>query len=157
LAPRHTDYASYLEQLANQPQPVHGTLYVFVDECHRTQSGRLHTTMKRILPNAIFIGFTGTPLLREDAQTTYEVFGDYIHTYKFNEAVSDGVVLDLVYEARTIDQSLTSPNRVDAWFDARDRRSQRMAKASAARAMGYTATRAQLTVTHGSNRQRHRL
>ncbi len=116
---RHTDYESYLEQLANQPQPVHGTLYVFVDECHRTQSGRLHTTMKRILPNAVFIGFTGTPLLREDAQTTYEVFGDYIHTYKFNEAVADGVVLDLIYEARTIDQSLTSPDRVDAWFDAK--------------------------------------
>ena len=82
-----------------------GDLFVFVDECHRTQSGELHEAMKAILPDAMFIGFTGTPLLKADKQKSIEVFGRYIHTYKFDEAVKDGVVLDLRYEARDIDQT----------------------------------------------------
>jgi type I restriction enzyme R subunit len=96
-----------------------GRLFVFVDECHRTQSGRLHQAMKNILPEAVFIGFTGTPLLKKDKKRSIEVFGGYIHTYKFNEAVSDGVVLDLRYEARDIDQHLTSKKKVDQWFDVK--------------------------------------
>ncbi|MGH8454428.1 MAG: HsdR family type I site-specific deoxyribonuclease, partial [Nevskiales bacterium] len=84
-----------------------GDIYVFVDECHRTQSGDLHRAMKALLPNAIFIGFTGTPLLKADKQKSIEVFGRYIHTYKFDQAVREGVVLDLRYEARDIDQSIT--------------------------------------------------
>ncbi len=63
-----------------------GEVFVFVDECHRTQSGKLHRVMKAMMPNAVFIGFTGTPLLKKDKQTSLEVFGGYIHTYKFSEA-----------------------------------------------------------------------
>jgi len=96
-----------------------GELFVFVDECHRTQSGKLHEAMKVILPKAMFVGFTGTPLLKKDKRKSIEIFGSYIHTYKFNEAVSDGVVLDLRYEARDIDQHLTSPKKVDEWFEAK--------------------------------------
>lgn len=96
-----------------------GNLFVFVDEAHRTQSGKMHTAMKRLLPEAMFIGFTGTPLLKRDKETSIETFGSFIHTYKFDEAVADGVVLDLRYEARTIDQDLTSPAKVDAWFEAK--------------------------------------
>lgn len=96
-----------------------GNLFVFVDEAHRTQSGKMHTAMKRLLPEAMFIGFTGTPLLKRDKETSIETFGSFIHTYKFNEAVADGVVLDLRYEARSIDQDLTSPAKVDAWFEAK--------------------------------------
>jgi type I restriction enzyme R subunit len=96
-----------------------GDLYVFVDECHRTQSGDLHNAMKAILPSAMFIGFTGTPLLKRDKVTSLEVFGTYIHTYKFDEAVEDGVVLDLRYEARDIDQHITSPEKIDQWFEAK--------------------------------------
>lgn len=96
-----------------------GDIYVFVDECHRTQSGELHQAMKAILPNALFIGFTGTPLLKADKQKSIEVFGAYIQTYKFDEAVKDKVVLDLVYEARDIEQSITSPERIDQWFDSK--------------------------------------
>ena len=73
--------------------------------------------MKAMMPNAVFIGFTGTPLLKQDKATSLEVFGPYIHTYKFSEAVEDGVVLDLVYEARDIDQKLTSQQSVDEWFE----------------------------------------
>ncbi len=82
-----------------------GDFYVFVDECHRSQSGDLHKAMKQILgEKAIFIGFTGTPLMKKDKQKSIEIFGKYIHTYKFDEAVKDGVVLDLRYEARDIEQ-----------------------------------------------------
>lgn len=98
-----------------------GKVFVFVDECHRTQSGKLHEAMTTILPDAIFVGFTGTPLMKKDKQKSIEVFGSYIHTYKFDEAVSDGVVLDLRYEARDIDQHLTSPEKVDEWFAAKTR------------------------------------
>ena len=96
-----------------------GNLFVFVDEAHRTQSGKLHDAMKEILPGAMFIGFTGTPLLKSDKETSIETFGSFIHTYKFDEAVADKVVLDLRYEARSIDQELTSPARVDQWFEAK--------------------------------------
>jgi type I restriction enzyme R subunit len=105
-----------------------GNLFVFVDECHRTQSGKLHKAMKALLPEAMFIGFTGTPLLKDDKQTSLEVFGSYIHTYKFDEAVSDGVVLDLRYEARDIDQQLISPQKVDQWFEAKTRGLSELAK-----------------------------
>ena len=94
-----------------------GEIFVFVDECHRTQSGKLHRAMKAILPDATLIGFTGTPLLRADKQLSIEIFGPYIHTYKYDEAVDDGVVLDLCYEARDIDQDITSESKIDQWFD----------------------------------------
>ncbi len=96
-----------------------GNLFVFVDEAHRTQSGKMHTAMKQLLPEAMFIGFTGTPLLKADKATTIETFGSFIHTYKFDEAVEDGVVLDLRYEARDIDQQLSSPQQVDKWFEVK--------------------------------------
>ncbi len=94
-----------------------GEIFVFVDECHRTQSGKLHKAMKAILPSATLIGFTGTPLLRADKQRSIEIFGPYIHTYKYDEAVDDEVVLDLRYEARDIDQDITSEAKIDQWFD----------------------------------------
>lgn len=81
----------------------------------------MNKQMKRWLENAIFIGFTGTPLLRKDRQTTREVFGTYIHTYKFDEAVADKVVLDLKYEARNVPQRLKTPEAIDAWFDQKTR------------------------------------
>ena len=96
---------------------VKGNLFVFVDECHRTQSGKLHEAMKALLPEALLIGFTGTPLLKKDKRKSIEVFGPYIHTYKFDEAVRDGVVLDLRYEARDIDQHVTSQDKIDQWFE----------------------------------------
>lgn len=96
-----------------------GNLFVFVDEAHRTQSGKMHRAMKELLPGAMFIGFTGTPLLKADKATSIETFGSFIHTYKFDEAVEDGVVLDLRYEARNIEQDLTSPQKVDKWFEAK--------------------------------------
>ena len=104
--------------LKGPPPHIHGRFYVFVDECHRTQGGDMNKQMKRWLENAIFIGFTGTPLLKKDAAKlrTQDIFGTYIHTYKFHEAVADKVVLDLKYEARDVPQRLTSPKDIEDYF-----------------------------------------
>lgn len=126
------DVEGYVEDLKSalpKDFQAKGDIFVFVDECHRTQSGDLHKAMKAILPSAMFIGFTGTPLLKADRQTSLEVFGPYIHTYKFDEAVSDGVVLDLRYEARDIDQNITSQAKIDKWFEAKTKGLTDMAKA----------------------------
>ena len=113
------DFDAFIKDLQAQPSTAVGEVFVFVDECHRTQSGKLNRVMKALMPNAVFIGFTGTPLLKKDKATSLEVFGGYIHTYKFSEAVEDGVVLDLVYEARDIDQALGSQAKIDQWFEAK--------------------------------------
>ena len=116
------DIDLYVEEIkASLPKGfcARGEIFVFVDECHRTQSGKLHQAMKALLPDATLIGFTGTPLLKADKARSIEIFGPYIHTYKYDEAVPDGVVLDLRYEARDIDQELTSPAKIDQWFEAK--------------------------------------
>jgi len=117
------DYDSYLEELKNAlPKDFKpkGDFYVFVDECHRTQSGDLNKAMRQLLgEKALFIGFTGTPIMQADKKRSIEIFGKYIHTYKFDEAVKDGVVLDLRYEARDIEQKITSLDKIDAWFDSK--------------------------------------
>ena len=113
------DIDAYVKDIQSHlPKGFHakGEIFVFVDECHRTQSGKLHKAMKALLPGAMLIGFTGTPLLKNDKQRSIETFGPYIHTYKYDEAVGDGVVLDLRYEARDIDQSITSQAKIDQWF-----------------------------------------
>jgi len=118
------DVEGYIAEVRRSLPPgfqAKGDLYVYVDECHRTQSGKLHAAMKEILPHAMFIGFTGTPLLKADKQKSIEVFGSYIHTYKFDEAVRDKVILDLRYEARDVDQSITSQTKIDQWFEAKTR------------------------------------
>ena len=118
------DLATYIEEIKNSlPRGFSpkGEFFVFVDECHRTQSGKLHQAMKALLPKAMLIGFTGTPLLKADKQKSIETFGPYIHTYKYDEAVRDGVVLDLQYEARDIDQNLTSQEKIDRWFEIKTR------------------------------------
>jgi len=115
------NYEKFMEELRRSlPKnfSAKGDIYVFIDECHRTQSGKLHKAMKKLLGNAVLIGFTGTPLLKQDKEKSIDIFGSYIHSYKFNEAVKDGVVLDLQYEARDIEQKITDQQSIDEWFDA---------------------------------------
>ena len=115
------DYVVEIEKYIPVDFHPKGEFFVFVDECHRTQSGKLHRAMKALLPNAVLIGFTGTPLLKSDKLRSIETFGPYIHTYKYDEAVQDEVVLDLRYEVRDIDQNLTSEDRIDQFFDSKTR------------------------------------
>jgi type I restriction enzyme R subunit len=114
------DIDAFLEDIQSHlPKGFHpkGEIFVFIDECHRTQSGKLHDAVKALLLGAMLIGFTGTPLLRDDKRRSIETFGPYIHTYKYDEAVRDGVVLDLRYEARDVDQYITSQAKIDQWFE----------------------------------------
>ncbi len=116
------DIDKYLKELVRNLPPnfeAKGNIVAFIDECHRTNSGKLHDAVRTIMPNATLIGFTGTPLLKKDKKTSLEVFGPYIHTYKFDEGVSDGVVLDLRYEARDVDQDLSSKEKLDLWFESK--------------------------------------
>ena len=114
------DIEKYIEEIKSalpKDYSAKGEFVVFVDECHRTQSGKLHLAMKAIIPNGIFVGFTGTPLLKKDKKTSLETFGGYIHTYKFDEAVRDGVVLDLRYEYRDVPQEIKAQDKIDTWFE----------------------------------------
>lgn len=126
------DVDTYIDQiqqtLPDTFQPI-GKFFVFVDECHRTQSGKLHKAMKKLLPEALFIGFTGTPLLTNDKPQSREIFGEYIHIYQYDEAVGDEVVLDLRYEARDIDQRITSQTKIDQFFEIKTRGLTDIAKA----------------------------
>ena len=105
--------------LKGPPPEAFGKFYVLVDECHRTQGGDMNRQMKRWIQNGIFLGFTGTPLLQKDRKTTREIFGTYIHTYKFHQGVADGVVLDLKYEARDIPQKLTKAKAIEDYFEGK--------------------------------------
>lgn len=128
----NSDVAGFVTDIRRALPPdfkAKGDIFVFIDECHRTQSGDLHRAMTRLLPGVTLIGFTGTPLLKRDKQTSLEVFGPYIHTYKYNEAIADGVVLDLQYEARDIDQVLTSQDKIDRWFESKTTGLTRIARA----------------------------
>ena len=113
----------YLKQVADRLPAgfkAKGDVFVFVDECHRTQGGILNKAMKKIMgENVMLIGFTGTPLLKDEKETltSQANFGSFIHTYKFDEAVKDGVVLDLRYEARDVEQNLSDEVTVDRIFE----------------------------------------
>lgn len=113
----------YLKDLAEKlPEgfSAKGNIYVFVDECHRTQGGILNKAMKKIMgEDVMMIGFTGTPLLKADKGKliSRENFGPWIHTYKFDEAVKDKVILDLRYEARDVEQKLSDEVSFDELFE----------------------------------------
>ncbi len=96
-------------------------IFVLVDESHRTQTGRhgglsqFAMKMRRILPKACYLGFTGTPLLKRE-RNTLETFGGLIHKYAIDEAVADGAVVPLLYEGRMVDQEITG-DALDNWFE----------------------------------------
>lgn len=120
----------YLNELQTIIAKKHGNhfsvkgdnIFVFIDECHRTQSGRLHEAMRAIMGKEVMlIGFTGTPLLKKDKGDPYNAiksmsertFGPYIHKYLHKQAVEDKVILDLQYEYRNVEQQLTSKEKID--------------------------------------------
>jgi type I restriction enzyme R subunit len=90
-------------------------VFVLVDESHRGQYGPLHAKMRKVLPKACFIGFTGTPLMKEDKNTA-RTFGGVIDAYAIGRAVRDKAVVPLLYEGRHVEQ-VVDARGIDAWFD----------------------------------------
>ncbi|KPK90627.1 MAG: restriction endonuclease subunit R [Anaerolineae bacterium SM23_ 63] len=89
-------------------------IFVLVDEGHRGQYGPRHAKMRRVLPNACYIGFTGTPVMKKD-KNTVERFGGLIDVYTIDRAVHDKAVVPLLYEGRHVEQHVDSEG-IDAWF-----------------------------------------
>ena len=90
-------------------------IFVLVDESHRSQYGSANLNMRKILPNACYIGFTGTPLLKSEKNTARK-FGGFIHKYTIDQAVKDGAVLPLLYEGRSAKLSINK-KQIDKGFD----------------------------------------
>lgn len=105
LLTAHKAFVFTLVQKFNQdvkpeaPWSLRDDVIVMSDEAHRTQYGRLALNLRNALPGAAYIGFTGTPLFKED-EITRRVFGDYVSTYDFQRAVEDGATVPLYYDAR---------------------------------------------------------
>jgi type I restriction enzyme R subunit len=83
-------------------------IFLIIDEGHRSHYGRLNTYMNTVLPNAVKLAFTGTPLIKEEKKNTYEKFGPLIDSYTMEDAISDGVTVPLVYEGRIIPQGISN-------------------------------------------------
>jgi type I restriction enzyme R subunit len=90
-------------------------IFVLVDESHRSQYGVSHAKMQNVFPNACYIGFTGTPLLKKE-KTTAKKFGGFIHKYTMNQAVADGAVTPLLYEGR-MSELHGDQAQIDKWFE----------------------------------------
>ena len=93
----------------------HPNIFVLVDESHRGQFGELHAKMRQALPNACFIGFTGTPVMKKE-KSTIDRFGGLIDAYTLEQAVQDNAVVPLLYEGRHVDQEVDS-EALDDWFE----------------------------------------
>ncbi|MBX9945015.1 MAG: HsdR family type I site-specific deoxyribonuclease [Reyranella sp.] len=90
-------------------------VFLLVDESHRAQYGRLHTRMRRVFPNACYLGFTGTPILKSEKNTAAR-FGGIIDVYAIDQAVKDKAVVPLLYEGRHVEQRVDE-RAIDAWFE----------------------------------------
>ena len=95
-------------------------IFVLIDESHRTNYGQLATKMRTVFPNACYIGFTGTPLMKKE-KNTISKFGKLIHKYTIKDGVDDGTIVPLIYEGRFVDQKVDEKN-IDLWFEQRTKR-----------------------------------
>ena len=91
-------------------------LFILVDEGHRTNFGSFHAKMRKALPRACYIGFTGTPVVKDEQRNNLAVFGDFIHTYTLECAVADEAVVKLFYEGRHVEQQVDQ-KQIDLWFE----------------------------------------
>lgn len=95
-------------------------IFVFVDESHRSNYGLMATRMRSVFPNACYIGFTGTPLMKSEKNTMAR-FGRLIHKYTIRDGVEDGAIVPLIYEGRFVEQKVDEEN-IDLWFKQTTRR-----------------------------------
>ncbi|MBK8205333.1 MAG: type I restriction endonuclease subunit R [Planctomycetes bacterium] len=92
-----------------------GNIFVLVDEGHRSQHGPMHSRIRQVFPNACYIGFTGTPLLKAE-KSTFEKFGGSIDVYSIRQATEDKAVVPLRYEGRLVEQEVKG-EPLDKWFE----------------------------------------
>lgn len=90
-------------------------VFLLVDESHRSNYGQLAAKMRSVFPNACYIGFTGTPLMKKEKNTMTR-FGKLIHKYTIQDGVADGAIVPLIYEGRFVDQNVDEAN-IDLWFE----------------------------------------
>ena len=95
-------------------------IFVLVDESHRSNYGLMATRMRSVFPNACYIGFTGTPLMKSEKNTMAR-FGSLIHKYTIRDGVEDGAIVPLIYEGRFVEQKVDEEN-IDLWFRQTTRR-----------------------------------
>src|SRR5690625_702394 len=101
-----TTIVNKFETAADYQEPILSKdIFILVDESHRTQYGKFHNKMRQIFPNASYLGFTGTPLMKRE-KNTMQKFGDLIHTYKISDAIRDGTILPLFYEGLMVEQEV---------------------------------------------------
>ena len=97
-----------------EAQNLSQDVFVLVDESHRSNYGHMAAKMRMVFPNACYIGFTGTPLMRGQRSTVGK-FGEYIHKYTIKDGVDDGAIVPLIYEGRFVEQKVDEEN-IDLWF-----------------------------------------
>ena len=95
-------------------------VFILVDESHRSNYGLMATKMRSVFPNACYIGFTGTPLMKKE-KNTMSTFGKLIHKYTIKDGVDDGAIVPLIYEGRFVDQNVDEEN-IDLWFEQTTKR-----------------------------------
>lgn len=96
-------------------QDTSPNIFILVDESHRSQHGAMHAKMRKLLPNACYLGFTGTPLMKKE-KSTFDKFGGIIDKYTIDQAVKDGAVVALLYEGRHSEQEVNK-EAIDTWFE----------------------------------------
>lgn len=101
-------------------QDLSRDIFLLVDESHRSNYGLLATKMRSVFPNACYIGFTGTPLMKKEKNTMAK-FGKLIHKYTIKDGVEDGAIVPLIYEGRFVEQHVDEAN-IDLWFQQTTKR-----------------------------------
>ncbi len=108
-----TSLVHKFETAAKHQEPIKSKdIFILVDESHRTQYGELHIKMKKVFPNACYLGFTGTPLMKKEKSTMAKFGGKFIHKYTIKDGVEDGAIVPLLYEGRLVEQTVNR-NAID--------------------------------------------
>lgn len=108
-----TSLVHKFDTASKHQEPVKSkNIFVLIDESHRTQYGELHIKMKKVFPNACYLGFTGTPLMKKDKSTMRKFGGRMIHKYTIKDGVEDGAIVPLLYEGRLVEQTVNR-NAID--------------------------------------------
>lgn len=90
---------------------------VLVDEAHRSHASTLHAALRKALPNAARVGFTGTPIIMGDKPKTHTIFGNYLDRYDIRQSEADGATVPIIYEGRTTRGGVTDADDIDEFID----------------------------------------